>query len=71
MKNAMTIDNLLEIAQQLPIHDQEECVHILSRRIIEEKRKKLLIEVHKAEAEYNSGKTKKASADEIMKEILS
>ena len=39
MKNVMTINNLLEIAQRLPIQDQEECVHILSKRIIEEKRK--------------------------------
>ncbi|MFA6569260.1 MAG: hypothetical protein WCS96_13695 [Victivallales bacterium] len=71
MKNAMTINNVLEIAQKLPIQDQEECVYLISRRIIDEKRKKLLIEVHKAEAEYNSGKAKQAAVDGIMKEILS
>ncbi|MFZ2654994.1 MAG: hypothetical protein WAX69_08745 [Victivallales bacterium] len=71
MKNAMTINNVLEIAQKLPIQDQEECVYLISRRIIEEKRKKLLLEVRKAETEYNSGKAKQATADGIMKEILS
>ncbi|HCE45737.1 MAG TPA: hypothetical protein DET40_19515 [Lentisphaeria bacterium] len=71
MKNAMTIDNVLEIARKLPIQDQEECVYLISRRIIEEKRKKLLVEVRKAETEYSSGKAKRATVDGIMKEILS
>lgn len=71
MKSIMTINNVLEIAQKLPLQDQEECVHILSKRIIEEKRKKLAVEIHKAEEEYYSGKAKQAVVNGIIKEMLS
>lgn len=71
MKSVMTINNVLEIVQKLPLQDREECVHILSRRINEDKRKKLAMEIHKAEGECKSGMAKQATVSEIMKEILS
>ncbi len=71
MKSVMTINNVLEIMQKLPLQDREECVHIISRRIIEEKRKKLAMEIHKADGECRSGMSKQATVNEIMKEILS
>ena len=71
MKSVMTINNVLEIVQKLPLQDREECVHILSRRIVEDKRKKLALEIHKAEGECKAGMAKQATVTEIMKEILS
>ena len=59
----------LEFADKLPLDDQEELAHTLSRRVAEQRRREILTATKEARAEFARGKLKPRSAAEIMKLI--
>lgn len=71
MQNTLPFGEILEAADKLPVHDQEELRDILSKRIIARRREKLYREVKEAQAEYATGLGEASDADDIIDEIMS
>ena len=67
MRNTISFNEALETAEKLPIEDQETLIEILNRRIIEKQRSKLAREIRNAQKEFEAGKCKPTSADDIIK----
>jgi hypothetical protein len=74
-----TFADLIETAEQLPIEEQEDLVHILKNRLRdsakptlhERKRAELIKDVAEAQQEFAQGKCKPLTPEQIMEEILS
>ena len=71
MKKVTTFEEVLEAADRLSLEEQETIMDILRRRMIDERRKELVNEVHEARKEYQGGRCREATSEEILKEILS
>lgn len=63
--------DVLDAAESLPMDEKEMLVDILKRQMIEERRQMLKSEIEEARHEFETGKAKPATADEITDEILS
>jgi hypothetical protein len=66
-----TFADLIEAAEQLPIEEQEDLVHILKNRLRDRKRAELIKDVAEAQQEFAQGKCKPLTPEQIMEEILS
>jgi hypothetical protein len=66
-----TFADLIEAAEQLPIEEQEDLVHILKNRLCDRKRAELIKDVAEAQQEFAQGKCKPLTPEQIMEEILS
>jgi hypothetical protein len=66
-----TFAEILEAAEQLPLEDQENLVHILKNRLREQKRAELVKDVNEAQQEFAQGQCKPVTPEQIMEEILS
>ncbi len=64
-----TFNDVLESVEELSFEEKEFLIDILQKRQIEQRREQLYNEVTVAIEEYNSGKLKSMTVDEIMKEI--
>ena len=71
MKIAGKLSDVLEAADKLSLDEQELIVDVLRRRMLEKKRKELTAIVREAEKEYQEGRCREATPEEIMNEILS
>jgi Spy/CpxP family protein refolding chaperone len=75
----VTFADLIEAAEQLPIEEQEDLIHILKNRlrdsakptVHERKRAELIKDVAEAQQEFAQGKCKPLTPEQIMEEILS
>ena len=63
--------DLLEIIDRLPLEERESLVEVVRRRNSEDGRRRITASVRAAKREHRRGKSKPASAEEIMREILS
>jgi len=66
-----TFTEILEAADQLPLEDQENLIHILKNRLRDQKRAEIVKEVNEAQQEFAKGQCKPATPEQIMGEILS
>ena len=66
-----TFADVLDAAGNLPIEEREELVELLRKRTTEERRAELGRDIKNARSEYKNRKCSAASADGIMKELLS
>jgi hypothetical protein len=66
-----TFAEILEAAEQLPLEDQENLIHILKNRLREQKRAELVNDVNEAQQEFAQGQCKPVTPEQIMEEILS
>jgi hypothetical protein len=66
-----TFADILEAAEQLPLEDQENLIHILKNRLREQKRVELVRDVQETEQEFAQGKCQPMTPEQIMEEILS
>jgi len=71
MEPTLPFGEILEAADMLPIGDQESLRDILTKRIIERRRDELSQEIREALEEYEAGRCKPVTPDELMTEILS
>ena len=70
MEKSASFAEVLEAADGLPLDDQESLAEILHRRVIERRRAGLAREVREARQEYEQGRCRPATTDELMGEIL-
>ncbi|MEW6297431.1 MAG: hypothetical protein AB1671_06790 [Thermodesulfobacteriota bacterium] len=71
MEQPVPFGEVLEAIDKLPLEEQKTLMDIVRRRIAERSRKMLAIEVQEARQEFVEGQCRPATADELMKEILS
>ncbi len=69
MKADMTFDQIVGIADGLPLPEKESLVEILSKRLIQERRLALRADSREANQEFKAGKARPASAAGLMREI--
>lgn len=70
MGKTTSFAEVLEAADRLSLDDQEVLADVLHRRVIAQRRHRLITEVREAQEEYGKGEARPASPDEIMAEIL-
>ncbi|MCE2672335.1 MAG: hypothetical protein LW635_01785 [Microcystis sp. 53598_E5] len=66
-----TFAEILEAAEQLPLEDQENLIHILQNRLRDQKRTELIRDVQAAQQEFAQGQCQPMTPEQIMEEILS
>ncbi len=66
-----TFADVIEAAEQLPLEEQENLIHILKNRLRDRKRAELVKDVAEAQQEFAQGKCKPMTPEQIMGEILS
>jgi len=69
MYSQNTINDFLESISQLSLDDQLMISEIIHKRVIEERRKELAASVKESKEEYYSGKTRKGSVDDFLKDL--
>ena len=62
---------ILEAADKLSLQEQEALIDVLSRRAADRRRDQLARDVRKARKEFKEGKTRPATPDDILSEVLS
>ncbi len=71
MEQLVSFGEVLESIEQLSLDEQETLMDIVQRRIAERSRKVLRAEIEEARQEFTAGQCQPATADVLMKEILS
>ena len=71
MPKASPFAQVLEEAGNLSTEDQQALIDILRRRIEDRRREVLSSEVREARAEYNEGRCRPATPEDLAEEILS
>jgi hypothetical protein len=71
MQNTTAFVELLDAADKLSLDEQETLVEILQRRMVEHRREELAKEIQDAEQEYQAGRCRPATPEELMGEVLS
>ncbi|HSJ57749.1 MAG TPA: hypothetical protein VLC95_11250 [Anaerolineae bacterium] len=69
MEGSVSFADVLEAADQLPLDDQEMLADVLHRRVVAQRRRRLVAEVREAQEEYEAGRTREVTPEEIMAEI--
>ncbi len=71
METVLTFGEILEAADKLPLVQQESLVDILHRRMISRRRAELAKDIEEAEREFQEGRCRPATPEELIAEILS
>ncbi len=71
METNSSFDQVLENIEQFSVEEQETLVEVIRRRLIDQKRKKIVQEIKEAKREFERGEAVPVTPDELMKEILS
>lgn len=70
MKKALSFDQIVCLADGLPLPQKQSLVEILTKRLIEQRRNALQKEVREAQKEYKTGKCPSVTPSELMQEIM-
>jgi len=62
--------NILEAIDRLSLEDQQSLIETLHRRLTEQGRKALAVDIAKARQEFAEGQCRPATAEELMQELL-
>jgi hypothetical protein len=65
-----TFSDVVESVGTLSLEEQEELVSIVQRRLRERRRQELVRAVKAARKEFRAGRSRPASPDEIMRDII-
>ena len=71
MEGNVRFGEILEEADRLPLEDQETLIEVLQRRMRDRRREELAKDIQEAQKEFQEGSCRPATADELMREILS
>ncbi len=67
----VTLDQAIELAEQLPPEKQEMLVHILRKRQIEVRRREIAQNAQESVAAFHAGKLRSQTAAEVIEELHS
>jgi hypothetical protein len=71
MSSTSQFDEVLDAAERLPIDAQEELVSILRKRLAAHGRQRILADILESRRDFEEGKCRPMTPDEIMREIQS
>jgi hypothetical protein len=71
MEKLIPFGDVLEAADKLSLEEQEALIEVLHRRLIERRRDELARDIQQATEEFEAGRCRPATPEELMKEILS
>ncbi|NOT54203.1 MAG: hypothetical protein HOP18_06315 [Deltaproteobacteria bacterium] len=71
MDDILPFGDVLDAIDMLSLEEQRTLVDIVQHRMAERSRKLLVAEAREAEQEFATGRCQAATAEELMKEILS
>jgi hypothetical protein len=71
MATPKTFDQVLDAVEELPEEAQAELVAVVSRRLAEQGRKRIIEDVREGGAEFAAGKCRPKTVEEILKELES
>ncbi len=71
MAKTLSFQEVLETIERLSLGDQEALMDVIRRRIIEQRRAELAKDIREAEEEFKAGNVRRATPDELRREILS
>ena len=64
-----TFQDALEIIEMLPEYQREDLINIVQRRMIEQKRERLVKNIRKARQEYRKDEVTEGTVDDLMRYI--
>jgi hypothetical protein len=67
----MRFADILDVVEELPPEDQAELVAIVRRRLIERGREELAKEVLEARSDFQAGRCRPQTTEEILRDLLS
>lgn len=65
----ITFDKVLDETEHLDIDDREYLLDILSKRLVEDKRKEISIRIKESEKAYKDGNVKRGNFKDIWKDL--
>jgi hypothetical protein len=68
-QQTITFQEILDIVEALPEHQQENLIDIIRRRLIERRREVISENIKRAREEYERGEVSRGTVDDLMKEI--
>ncbi len=68
-RNTTTFQEALDVIESLPETQQEDLINLIRRRLVEQRREKIIKGVREARREYASGEVKKGSLDDLMRDL--
>jgi hypothetical protein len=71
MENTMPFGEVLEAVDKLSLEEQETLIEVLRRRLIERRRGEIARDIQQAQEEFQAGRSRSVTPEELMKEILS
>jgi hypothetical protein len=69
--HAVRFADLVEMIDRLPLEQQESLVDVVRKRMADQERRRINTSIRSARREHARGRTRPATADELMREILS
>jgi hypothetical protein len=66
-----TLQNAIEVVEQLSEEDQAYLIDIIYRRLVEKRREELIQEVAEARQSYRIGQVRRGTIDDLMAELES
>ena len=68
--HSLSFQDLIEAVESMPLDDQSMLVELINKRIIEKRRAELVAEVQEARSEFERGKVKRGTFEDLMKDLL-
>jgi hypothetical protein len=68
-RNTTTFQDALDVIESLPETQQEDLINLIRRRLVEQRREKIIKGVREARREYARGEVKKGSLDDLMRDL--
>lgn len=68
-QQTITFQEVLDIVEALPEHQQENLIDIIRRRLIERRREVISENIKRAREEYERGEVSRGTVADVMKEI--
>ena len=62
--------DLVEMVDRLPLDQRESLLDVIRKRIADDERRRVASSIRSARREHSRGRTKPATPDELMREIL-
>jgi hypothetical protein len=71
MRRKAKFDEVLDAVEGLPIEERAELLEVVRRRLAEQGRQRIVDDVRDARVQFKKGEGRRASVDDIMREIKS
>ena len=68
-RNTTTFQEAIDVIESLPETQQEDLINLIRRRLVEQRREKIVKGVREARREYARGEVKKGSVGDLVRDL--